>query len=57
MSASYHIQSVNPLHSRFKDFHRPFRGPVSKKLAGYIQWFHARARSINPSDAMQRALR
>jgi hypothetical protein len=57
MSASYHIQNVNSLHARFKDFHRPFRGPVSKKLAGYIQWFHARARSINPSDAMQRALR
>lgn len=57
MSASYHIQNVNSLHSRFKDFLRPFRGPASKNLAGYIQWFLACASSINPSDAMQRALR
>jgi hypothetical protein len=57
MSASYHIQNVNSLHSRFKDFLRPFRGPASKNLAGDIQWFLARASSINPSDAMQRALR
>lgn len=57
MSASYHIQNVNSLHSRFKDFLRPFRGPASNNPAGYIQWFLARASSTNPSDAMQRVLR
>lgn len=57
MSASYHIQNVNSLPSRFKGFLRPYRGSASKNLVGYIQWFLARASSINPSNAMHQALR
>ena len=56
MSVSYHIQNVNSLHSRFKDFLRPFRGPASKNLAGYIQWFLARIGDVSSAEAYQRLL-
>lgn len=56
MSASYHIQNVNSLHSRFKDFLRPFRGPASKNLSCYIQWFLARIGDFSSAEAFQRLL-
>ena len=52
-----HVNTIEGLWTSVRNFLRPFRGPASKNLAGYIQWFLARASSINPSDAMQRALR
>jgi len=36
---AFHIQTVNSLHSRFKAFMRPFRGPATKNLPAYIAWF------------------
>lgn len=36
---TFHIQNVNALHSRFKDFVRPFDGPAKKFLDRYVAWF------------------
>lgn len=36
---AHHIQNVNALHSRYKAFIRPFKGPASKYLEGYLRWF------------------
>ncbi|WP_339948874.1 hypothetical protein [uncultured Albimonas sp.] len=27
------------MHSRYKEFIKPFRGPASKYLGGYLNWF------------------
>jgi transposase-like protein len=35
-----HIQTVNSLHSRLKDFLRRRRGVATKYLASYLRWFH-----------------
>jgi hypothetical protein len=51
-SRSHHIQNINSLHSRFKNFLRPFRGPASKYLRGYIDWFIARVAGRDPSAAI-----
>ncbi|NKX28588.1 IS1595 family transposase [Rhodobacteraceae bacterium R_SAG6] len=41
-TASHHIQNINSLHSRYEDFIRQFKGPASKYLRGYLDWFAAR---------------
>ena len=47
----FHIQTVNSMHQRFKTFIRPFRGPATRYLDGYIQWFLARVRpNENPLE-------
>lgn len=47
----FHIQTVNSLHQRFQAFIGLFRGPASRYLDGYINWFLARAKkSESPSD-------
>lgn len=38
-SRSFHIQNVNALHSRLKDFLRPFKGPAKRYLEEYVSWF------------------
>ena len=50
-SATHHIQNVNNLHSRYEAFIRPFCGPASKYLDGYLQWFIARVNRMRPNDA------
>ena len=35
-----HIQTVNSLHSRLKDFLRHRRGVATKYLGSYLRWFH-----------------
>jgi len=35
-----HIQTVNSLHSRLKDFLRRRRGVATKYLGSYLRWFH-----------------
>lgn len=35
----YHIQNVNALHSRIKDWFRPFKGVATKNLPVYLAWF------------------
>lgn len=45
-TASHHIQNINSLHSRYEDFIRQFKGPASKYLAGYLDWFSARMHNL-----------
>lgn len=52
-TASHHIQNINSLHSRYKDFIRLFRGPASKYLSGYLNWFVARQVGIPPTAAFR----
>ena len=35
----YHIQNVNALHSRIKNWFHTFRGVASKNLSAYLAWF------------------
>jgi hypothetical protein len=35
----YHIQNVNALRSRIKNWFHTFRGVASKKLSAYLAWF------------------
>ena len=53
-SPSHHIQTINSLHSRYRRFIRPFCGPASKYLQGYVQWFIARDIRITAISAFQR---
>ena len=39
---AYHINTVNGLIGRFRDFMRPFRGPSTRYLGAYGRWFAAR---------------
>jgi hypothetical protein len=39
---SHHINTVNALISRYREFARPFRGPSTKYLSGYGRWHAAR---------------
>ena len=50
-TASHHIQNINSLHSRYEDFIRQFKGPASKYLSGYVDWFIARQSDVSPTDA------
>ena len=47
----FHSQTVNSLHQRFQAFIGLFRGPATKHLDGYIEWFLARVgKNQNPND-------
>jgi transposase-like protein len=51
---TFHIQNVNALHSRFKAFIAPFKGPATKYLSVYVGWFLFRDLSGCNSDAARR---
>ena len=53
VSKTYHIQNINNLHSRYKEFIKPFRGPASKYLEGYLQWFVGRVSKVRPGDLLR----
>jgi transposase-like protein len=55
---TFHIQNVNSLHSRFKNFVHPFRGPASKYLEAYANWFVFReiCRDDAPITLLRRVL-
>ncbi|MBR9844172.1 MAG: IS1595 family transposase [Rhodobacteraceae bacterium] len=53
---SFHIQNVNALHSRMKDFLRPFKGPAKKYLDGYVDWYFVRI-GMDPERALDGLLR
>jgi transposase-like protein len=36
---TFHIQTINALHGRFKDFIRDFDGPATGNLKRYVSWF------------------
>ena len=42
IDTAFHIQTVNNLHSRLEAFMRPFCGPATKNLPGYLDWFITR---------------
>ncbi|SEK26181.1 ISXO2-like transposase domain-containing protein [Roseovarius nanhaiticus] len=52
-SSAYHIQNANSLHQLYKTFIRPFRGPASKYLDGYIFWFIARSLKWDPVEVFR----
>jgi hypothetical protein len=52
VSKTYHIQNINNLHSRYDEFIKPFRGPASKHLEGYLQWFVGRISKVRPGDLL-----
>jgi transposase-like protein len=52
---SFHIQNVNSLHSRLKDFLRLFKGPAKKYLDGYVDWYFIRS-GIDPEQALESLL-
>lgn len=54
-SATHHIQNVNAMHARYRDFIKPFCGPASKYLQRYVDWFLARGRS-EPEEVFRRIL-
>ena len=49
----YHIQNVNSLHARYDKFIKPFCGPATKNLNGYIRWLEARLAGIGPTDVIR----
>ena len=49
---AFHIQAVNNLHAALKDFLRPFRGPATRYLDGYLAWFIARQQREDPWNAI-----
>ena len=53
---SFHIQNVNALHSRMKEFLRPFKGPAKKYLDGYVDWYFVR-RGLEPEQALDNLLK
>lgn len=51
----YHIQNVNSLHARYKRSIKPFCGPATKNLNGYIRWLEARIAGMQPADIFRMA--
>lgn len=49
----YHIQNVNSLHARYSEFIKPFCGPATKNLSGYIRWLEARLAGMKPADVIR----
>ena len=49
----YHIQNVNSLHARYRKFIKPFCGPATKNLNGYIRWLEVRLNAMAPADVIQ----
>ena len=52
-SGCYHIQNVNSLHACYKRFIKPFCGPASKNLSGYIRWLEVRLEGIRPAELVR----
>ncbi|MCF7699849.1 hypothetical protein [Loktanella sp. M215] len=45
----YHIQNVNSLHASYGRFIKPFCGPATKNLNGYIRWLEVRMEEMQPA--------
>ncbi|MGR3564685.1 MAG: IS1595 family transposase [Heliomarina sp.] len=52
-SDCYHIQNVNSLHASYKRFIKPFCGPATKNLSGYIRWLEVRLASMRPAEIVR----
>jgi hypothetical protein len=53
VSGCYHIQNVNSLHARYKTFIKPFCGPATKNLSGYIRWLEVRLAGMRPAEIVR----
>ncbi|PYE81328.1 hypothetical protein DFP88_1065 [Pseudoroseicyclus aestuarii] len=51
----YHIQNVNSLHARYGKFIKPFCGPATKNLDGYIRWLEVRLAGMRPAEIVRAA--
>ena len=49
-AGGYHIQNVNSLHARYGRFIKPFCGPATKNLNGYIRWLEVRMEGMQPAE-------
>lgn len=49
----YHIQNVNSLHARYSKFIKPFCGPATKNLNGYIRWLEVRMAGVRPAEVVR----
>jgi hypothetical protein len=49
----YHIQNVNSLHARYGKFIKPFCGPATKNLNGYIRWLEVRLAGVLPAEVVR----
>jgi transposase-like protein len=49
----YHIQNVNSLHARYGMFIKPFCGPATKNLDGYIRWLEVRLEGVRPAEVVR----
>lgn len=47
--ATYHLNTINSLHARWKEFLKPFRGPATRNLDGYARWLIARREGYLPA--------
>lgn len=54
-SGCHHIQNVNSLHARYDRFMKPFCGPTTKNLNGYIRWLEVRLAGVAPADIFRSA--
>jgi transposase-like protein len=52
-AGSHHIQNVNSLHARYDKFIRPFCGPATKNLNGYIRWLEVRLAGMTPAELIR----
>ena len=52
-SGCYHIQNVNSLHARYKSFIKPFCGPATKNISGYIRWLEVRLAGMRPAEIVR----
>ncbi len=49
----HHIQNVNSLHARYKAFIKPFCGPATKNLNGYVRWLEVRLSGMKPAEVIR----
>ncbi|WP_299358628.1 IS1595 family transposase [uncultured Paracoccus sp.] len=49
----YHIQDVNSLHARYDRFIKPFCGPATKNLNGYIRWLEVRLSGMPHAEVIR----
>lgn len=49
----YQIQTVNSLHACYNDFIKPFSGPATKNLNGYVRWLEVRLAGMRPADIIR----
>ncbi|CUH67607.1 Transposase [Thalassovita autumnalis] len=55
VNQTFHIQNVNALHSHLKAFLRPFKGPSTKYLDGYVNWHFVR-KTVSADAALKELL-